>query len=232
MTDFNQLHDNIVSCAARILEQLAPEQVETFREAMGRLDSNEAMEAIDAIQTHPQFDTWRNICIALIDFQLQMHRVQTNLLLLNMPPPKEISLGEWTVYHQDAWWIWMQGLIERFDKLVKKIVRSLKNTDMNLDLVETEIKHVIEELKSKLRETRGFITHGGGAIEAFTEHHGIERYVLLGGNMDMIGVYKPMAIYKNRWYQILTSCTNIILHEIDKLSNRLNSEVSWDIIRP
>lgn len=232
MDGFDKLHRNIVSSAARTLDQMAPERIKDFREAVARGNFAESMNALADLRVGGKFSRWRDICIALIDVRMQMHRVRTGLLLLSNPAPAYISQGEWVLYQQDAWWIWTQGLLDRFEKLTTKVVRKLiEPTNRDQRRIRIEMLQAIGDLKARVKKARNAVAHGDGAVEELRKNQGVERYVLTGGKVDVQDWLKPMASYQRRWHYMLSGVSNHIFDEIDGLSERLSQDIKWNSLR-
>ena len=226
---FEKLHRSIIGSAANTLEKLAPEHIEGFRETLQQGKGPEAgLDALSGIQAAPQFNKWRKLFIDLIDVQLQIHRVKNSLVLLSAPAIPPLNQGEWVEYHFDAWAILMQGLLYRVEKLTKDVVRELvRPTNFKWKIVETETLQKVRNFKSRVKVIRDPIAHTGGAVEAITNGHRLESYVLIGGYVDMKDLLEPMAGYQREWHQRLSYFTALVFTEIDALSERLHREVEW-----
>jgi hypothetical protein len=101
---FVRLRQNIINCASAYLEKLAPKHVKAFREtfAQGK-DPEYGLSTLVGIRVDRRFKVWRNICINLIDVELQMHRVKNCLILVISPAVSPLNQGEWIEYNFNAW---------------------------------------------------------------------------------------------------------------------------------
>lgn len=227
---FDKLEDSFISSAARALEQIAPEYVSTFREGLGQAgDLEHALNAVKDMQVGPQFNKWRNICTALLDVRLAMHQVETSLTLLDLEAPQQVSQGEWVYYHLAAWSIWMDGLLERVAKLVKKVVRQfVRPANPEWRRIETEILRTVESFDRHMGKLRDPIPHGGGAfVESPAGKQLLEGRMLIAGHIDMDLLLDSLVHYQHRWHELLLRATVSAFAEIDRLSERLQKEVRW-----
>lgn len=226
---FDSLRHNIISSATKNLENIAPEYVSAFRKSSQTNSWEQSLIEVKGIEIGSGFNKWRDIYTRLLDVEMAIHQLKTSLSLLKAPPPSYLTVGEWVIYHHDAWAIWVQGLLSRFEKLALKVVRELAETsDPNIRSVENDIRVAIGNLKKEVGEVRDPVAHGGGPIEALQEERLLEPILLIGGQLNMKDVFKPMASYQQKWHQKSYDTSILILAVIDKLSETLNREVAWD----
>jgi len=184
---------------------------------------------VKGIEIGSRFNKWRDIYTRLLDVEVAIHQLKTSLSLLKTPAPSYLTVGEWVIYLHDAWAIWVQGLLNRLEKLAIKVVRELvKTSNPNFMSLETDIKVAIRNLKKKVGKVRDPVAHGGGPIEVLQEEGLLEPILLIGGQLNMKDVFEPMASYQQKWHQKSYDASILILAVIDKLSERLNREVAWD----
>ncbi len=228
LAGFDKLCNSILTCAANSLERSAPNYVEDFRKALQQTNDLEcAQSALANMKTDPQFSKWREICINLVDVGLQMHRVSDSLVLLNCQSIPPLPKGEWVDYHYNAWAILMQGLLCRVEKLTKSVIRRLiRPTNPEWKLIETDMLQKIEHFKLQMKPVRDPVAHAGGPVEAIATGHRIEVCVLVGG-WDIKALFEACANYQHRWHKFLTASSTLILAEIDRLCEKLNSQVNW-----
>jgi len=226
---FDSLRQNIISSAARHLESIAPEYVDAFRKSLQAKGYEQSLNEVKGIKVGSSFNKWREIYTRLLDVELAMHQLKTSLRLLKAPAPSYLTLGEWVIYHHDAWAIWAQGLLNRFEKLALKVVRKLvKTSNPNFTILDNYIGVEIRKLKDEVGKLRDPIAHGGGRIEAPQEEGLLEPILLIGGQLNMKDVFEPMASYQQKWHKKSYAISIRILEGIDKLSERINREVVWD----
>ena len=226
---FDSLRQKITSSAARNLEKIAPEYVDAFRKSLQAKGYEQSLNEVKGIDIDSRFTKWRDIYTRLLDVEFAVHQLKTSLRLLKAPAPSYLTAGEWVIYHHDAWAIWAQGLLNRFEKLALKVVRELVITsDPNFGNLETDIRGTIRNLKNQVGKVRDSVAHGGGPIEAPQKEGLLEPVLLIGGQLNIKDILQPMANYQQKWHQQSYASSIRILAEIDKLSERLNREVAWD----
>lgn len=226
---FDSLRQNIISSATINLESIAPEYVDVFRKSLQAKGYEQSLNEVKGIKIGSRFNKWQDIYTRLLDVEVAIHQLKTSLSLMKTPAPSYITMGEWVVYHLDAWAIRLQGLLSRFERLAIKLVRELvKSSNPNFMSLENNIKVDIRNLKNQVGKVRDPIAHGGGPIEALQEEGLLEPILLIGGQLNMKDVFEPMASYQQKWYHKSYAISIRILEEIDKLSERLNREVAWE----
>jgi len=226
---FDSLRQKIISSAVRNLESIAPEYVDAFRKSLQAKGYEQSLNEVRGIKIDSRFNKWRDIYTSVLDVEVGIHQLKTSLRLLKAPAPSYLTAGEWVIYHHDAWAIWAQGLLNRFEKLATKVVRKLVRTsDPNFGNLETDIRGTIRNLKNRVATVRDSVAHGGGPIEALQKEGLVEPILLIGGQLNMKDVFEPMASYQQKWHQKSYDISILILAEIDKLSEKLNREVAWD----
>ena len=226
---FDSLRQNIISSAARNLESIAPEYVSIFKKSLPTKGYAQSVMEVKGIKISSSFNRWRDVYTRLLDVELAMHQLNNSLRLLKSPPPSYLTLGEWVIYHHDAWAIILQGLLNRFEKLAIKVARELVETsNPNFMGLEADIRVAIRNPKNQVAKVRDPIAHGGGPIEVLQGEGLLEPILLIGGQLNMKDVFEPMASYQQKWHQKSYAISIRILEEIDKLSERLNREVAWD----
>ena len=226
---FDSLRQNIISSAARNLESIAPEYVDAFRKSLQAKGYEQSLNEVKGIKIGSRFNKWRDIYTRLLDVEVAIHQLKTSLSLLKAPAPSYLTVGEWVIYHHDAWAIWVQGLLNRFEKLAIKVVRELVETsNPNFMSLEADISLANRNLKNQVGKVRDPIAHGGGPIKVLQGEGLLEPILLIGGQLNMKDVFEPMASYQQKWHQKSYAISIRILEEIDKLSERLNREVAWD----
>ena len=226
---FDSLRQNIISSATRNLESIAPEYVSAFKKSLQAKSYEQSLIEVKGIEIGSRFNKWRDIYTRLLDVEVAIHQLKTSLSLLKTPAPSYLTVGEWVIYLHDAWAIWVQGLLNRFEKLAIKVVRELvKTSNPNFMSLETDTRVAIRNLKNQVGKVRDPIAHGGGPIEVLQEEGLLEPILLIGGQLNMKDVFEPMASYQQKWHQKSYAISIRILEEIDKLSERLNREVAWD----
>ena len=226
---FDSLRQNIISSAARNLENIAPEYVAAFRKSLQAKGYEQSLNEVKGIKVGSCFNKWRDVYTRLLDVELAMHQLKTSLRLFKAPAPSYITAGEWVTYHYDAWAIWTQGLLNRFEKLALKVVRKLvKTSNTNSMIIESSIRAEIRKLKDEVAKVRNPIAHGGGPIEAPQEEGLLEPVLLIGGQLNIKDILQPMANYQQKWHQKSYDVSILILAEIDRLSDRLNREAAWE----
>lgn len=223
---FDRLHHAVVSGAARSLEQTAPSHVSAFRKILQQAgDLQQAQNALANIQTGAQFSKWREICIDLIDVELQMHRVAISLLLLNSEATPPLSQGEWVDYHDNAWAILTRSLLDKVEKLTKNIVRKLvRPTNSEWKHIEEQMLQTVYDFKSRLKPVRDPAAHVRGPVEAIATEHGVEVFVLTGG-CDIKALFEPMGDYQRKWHRILSDYSALVFAEVHRLGERLTEEL-------
>ena len=226
---FDSLRRNIISSATGNLERIAPEYVDAFRKSLQAKGYEQSLNEVKGIKIGSRFNKWRDIYTRLLDVEVAIHQLKTSLSLLKAPAPSHLTVGEWVIYHHDAWVIWVQGLLNRFEKLAIKVVRELVETsNPNFMSLEADTRVAIRNLKNQVGKVRDPIAHGGGPIEVLQGEGLLEPILLIGGQLNMKDVFEPMASYQQKWHQKSYAISIRILEEIDKLSERLNREVAWD----
>jgi len=226
---FDSLRRNIISSATGNLESIAPEYVDAFRKSLRAKGYEQSLNEVKGIKIGSRFNKWRDIYTRLLDVEVAIHQLKTSLSLLKAPAPSHLTVGEWVIYHHDAWAIWVQGLLNRFEKLAIKVVRELVETsNPNFMSLEADTRVAIRNLKNQVGKVRDPIAHGGGPIEVLQGEGLLEPILLIGGQLNMKDVFEPMASYQQKWHQKSYAISIRILEEIDKLSERLNREVAWD----
>lgn len=226
---FDRLHHAVVSSAARSLEQTAPSHVSAFRKILQQTDDpQQAQNALANIETGAQFSKWREICIDLIDVELQMRRVAISLLLLNSEATPLLSQGEWVDYHYNAWAILVRSLLDKVEKLTKNIVRKLvRPTNPEWKHIEEQMLQTVYDFKSRLKPVRDPAAHVRGPVEAIATEHGVELFVLTGG-CDIKALFEPMGDYQHKWHRVLSASSALVFAEIDRLGERLTKELEWN----
>lgn len=217
----------MINCASAYLEKLAPKHVKAFRETFAQGKGPEhGLSALVGIRVDHRFKVWRNICINLIDVELQMHRVKNCLILVNSPAVSPLNQGEWVEYHFDAWAVLMQGLLHRIEKLTKGIVRELiRPTNANWKLVETQTLEKVKDFQKRVKKIRDPIAHTGGAVEALADGHLLESYILIGGHTSTRDLLQPMASYQKKWHKNLSIFSTLVFDEMDRIGERLCKEM-------
>jgi len=229
MGGFDVLRQNIIASAVKDLEKTAPEYVSAFRKTLQSKGFEQAVAEVKSTQVDSRFNKWREICTRLLDVELAIHQLRNSLTLLKQPNPTPLTMGEWVIYHHDAWAIWAQSLLSRFEKLTVKIIRELiRPQNSNFKSVETEMVSQIRSLKDEVRKVRDPVAHGGGPIEVLKDEGLLEPLLLIGGVVDMKGIFGQMAAFQQKWHKKLYDKSALILAEIYRLSKRLNDKVTWD----
>ena len=234
---------SLYAMAAQSLQEGHPEYVSTI---IGKLnetgDFEQALDAVKELPTDAGFSKWRPLLTDALDVELAIDQLKTSLKLLKVIPLTDvisnegifISQGSWIHYHLNAWIFWMDGLLERVDKLVKQTVRTLlRPNNPHYRLIESEILESVHLLSDKVGKVRDPLAHGGGFIEAPSEQGLWEGLVLIltlaGSNRDLNfdDICKSMVPFHARWYKFLDRNTTIVLARIEDVFKKFNTYLEW-----
>ncbi len=197
---FHGLKSTILNHAAEAVSKIAPNEVKNFVETFKSLTGPQpGLDALSKIKYPDNFNKLKQICIDILDVELQMQRINNSLFLLNGEAAHGLNKGEWVDYHFSVWMLFTQGLLFRFERLVKDIIRGLiKPKNNNYKLVETDIMQKIHVFKKNIAEIRDPIAHTRGAADGIAESPYLEVYIFLGKEINVKYMFEPMEEYREK----------------------------------
>ena len=222
-SEFQKLKTQLLDKAASILYGLDPEYVNEFKKALeeGRLLSHNPKENIN---TDKKFKVFKSICIAIVEIELQLHRIVVCLNLMAIKAPLALNEGEYLDYEYSCWSVLVQGLMSKFEGFASVICRKI----ILMDNAEFRVTiKPITELKKCLKRLRDPIVHlsdGPAQIISEPEHFG--AYILINGDIEMVEILNQLSIFKEKWLEQAQKFTNIVNNNIETICQSINLRIS------
>lgn len=215
--------------ALAVLRAASPRYVLVFTEEWSRThDRQKARKAVEGIHLSKQFDKWIDIWIAFLDVELAFHQTKLSLRLLAADPTSSVDRGEWVNYHMDAWLFWTNSLLERYKKLVSKLVRQfVRPANAQWQQVEDQLLKRINHMEQEVGKLRNPRAHGGGVFEGpFTKERLIGG-ILAGSSVDA-HLFENAARLQGLGYVGFNKCLEDAMKEMDAVSEQLDTLVDWN----
>lgn len=233
------LRNSIQKAALRDLQREHPDYVAAVRTAVARTkDINQAIESAKDIPTDKGFGRWRPLFEGALDVELAKDKLRTALRLLEKNPPNEVldayflNAGAWTDYHMDVGIFWLDALLERVRKLVRRVVRELiRPGNDEWKSVESDLLKIVLRASERVGKVRDPLAHGGGPVEGLSSERIWELGCVLG--LPPLEVSPDLLVsteeYRNRWHEGLRNTSVIVLAAVEQTFEKLNEQLQFDV---
>ena len=140
--------------------------------------------------------------------------------------------GSWVDYQHAAWTLFMDGLLERLNKLLKQACRELvKPFRSDWQGVENGLCSSVTGALSHLGKMRDPIAHGGGPIGALAEERLLEMTVVLGVWYDPLYLLEKQRDSQAKWQGRMHEATLLVFAQIERSLEELNQAVPWEDVQ-
>ncbi len=230
---------NLLDAAGCALERAHPDFVSTFSQVLeATQDPDQAHAAVASIATDQGFARWRPLLVSLYDVELQMARVRSALKLHGTRAEASIltmwtmNEGSWVDYHQAAWTLYIDGMLERVRKLLRQSCRGLiRPFSQDWRATEKRLCSVPDDLLGRLASMRDPIAHGGGPVEALAQERLIEGQAVLGIWFDALYLLEKQRDSQSKWQEHMHKFTLLTFAWIEQTLDELNQAVPWKDVR-
>ncbi|MBI2866710.1 MAG: hypothetical protein HYX97_00070 [Chloroflexi bacterium] len=229
--EFSNLRQMLRTLAKQELERNQPEYVERFREVLE--ESGDFNKATD--QARPLIGKgvpqWSTLLTLALDVELSLDKLRRALELLGTPVPQlrsEWNAGAWAEYHFDHWVYQSHAWLERLDKLVKRVCRSLiKPHSRQWQQVERRLTGEIAQMANGIGKIRHPLAHGGGGGVTGPQEEGLwEPSLLIDGDVDIVSAaYQSKGQFQEKWHKMLVGVTVKAITRSEAIFRELNRHI-------
>ncbi len=170
--DYEDLKQWIVEAARHDLEERYPRYVSEFRHALletGELDSATLAAAPHLKKPLPR---WPALLTAFFDFEYARGKVVDCHRLLKQTRDVSSADGSfWFTYHLDQWVFQTDAFMDRCDRMLRQIVRSvIRPLDPRWQMFERQLTEQVRVLKEPIAKIRNPLAHGlGGGVSGLLD---------------------------------------------------------------
>ena len=246
LLEFTKLRQHVRSFARAKLEKANPQYAESFLDTLAR--TNDFVQAQDIAAPLLRVEdedvtlgtkvrpVWNTLLTATFDFELALDKTKRAVLLLRLPVPRpldpHLNTGAWAIYHWDHWLFSIDALLDRLDKLIKLVCRSiLRPKRAYWQQIQKRLSDDVQVMKEPVSKLRDPLAHGeGGGVKGPEEEHLWEPGLLADADLNV--VYWTYQVIESpdqmRWHE---SAVGVTTKAID-ISEAIFKELNWNLETP
>jgi len=229
LVEFTNLRMKIYQAAADALAVANPEYVEAFQRRL-KETNGDLQRVID--ETRPLIkdspEDWIKVLTALLDVQLVIEKVRRSLVYLETDLPQQPDdAGARVIYHFDHWIFQMHALLERVDRLIATVFRTLvrPRAIKGWEIEQKKLRKRVRGLNPGIAKIRDPLAHGlGGGVTGPQEEQLWEPFLagrLFALNLGLLA-YQGADSKRTTWHSSLAIATTMAFIEVDQISQELS----------